>query len=369
MLAVREGRFADAEHARRGLLRARPRRRRRRCARLVRRPVDLDPLVAGSGRRTAPARAGDRRLHDRRRAGGRVRRRCRRAGGGGGRQADGGGGAGVPPRRRAWHRVPSSSSWSATMLGVCEAAHLLGDLDAAAEAYVLLEPYAHLPVMASLGVASFGSAHRPLALAARTMGDLDLAVAHLERAVVAEMAIGDRPWHAMALAALADVLDERARGGDRQRAVELRGRGVAAARRARHGRAGAAVAPAQCQRGGVPPRGCLLERQPRRSLGHRAALRRPALPRPLARQPGRRDRRPRPRQRAPLTGRPAPARRFSTAERPKSTAAASRSCTPRSTTPTSPPTWNASRGTYRARSAHRPARPLHGAARRTAVHR
>ena len=132
-------------------------------------------------------------------------------------------------RAAGLHRVASSSSWSATMLGVCEAAHLLGDRDAAAEAYALLAPFAHLPVMASLGVASFGSAHRPLGLAARTMGDLDLAVAHLERAVVAELAVDDRPWHAMALAALADVLDERARGGDRQRAVELRAEAIATA--------------------------------------------------------------------------------------------------------------------------------------------
>ena len=93
------------------------------------------------------------------------------------------------------HTLPTSCSWMATMLGVCEAAHLLGDSDAAAEAYGLLAPYADLPVMASLAVASFGSAHRPLGLAARTMGDLDRAVDHLERAGRAELATGDRPWH------------------------------------------------------------------------------------------------------------------------------------------------------------------------------
>ena len=49
--------------------------------------------------------------------------------------------------------VASSSSWSATMLGVCEAAHLLGDVDAAAEAYELLAPFADLPVFCSIGVA------------------------------------------------------------------------------------------------------------------------------------------------------------------------------------------------------------------------
>ena len=110
--------------------------------------------------------------------------------------------------------VHSSSIWSATMLGACEAAHVLGDADAAGEAYELLAPYADLPVMASLGVACYGSAHRPLGLAAATVGDLDRAVDHLERAVVAELAVGGGPWHAMALAALADVLDQRATAGD-----------------------------------------------------------------------------------------------------------------------------------------------------------
>lgn len=127
--------------------------------------------------------------------------------------------------------VASSSSWSATMLGVCEAAHALGDVEAAAEAYDLLAPFADLTVFCSLGVASYGSAHRPLALAAWTMGDLDLAVDHLESALVAEMAMGDGPWHTMAMAALADVLEQRNGADDRHRADELRQVAVAAARR------------------------------------------------------------------------------------------------------------------------------------------
>jgi hypothetical protein len=114
--------------------------------------------------------------------------------------------------------VASSSIWSATMLGVCEAAHALGDVAAAAEAYELLAPFAHLPVMGSIAVASYGSAHRPLALAAWTMGDLDRAVEHLEAAIAGNLATGDRPSHAVALATLADVLDERDGAGDRDRA-------------------------------------------------------------------------------------------------------------------------------------------------------
>jgi hypothetical protein len=152
--------------------------------------------------------------------------------------------------------VLPSSSWSATMLGVCEAAHLLGDEAAAREAYGLLVPFADLPVLASLGVASFGSAHRPLGLAACTFGDLDLAVDHLESAVAAELAVGDRPWHAIAVGTLADVLEHRDAVGDRDRAATLRAEAIAAARqlgmarRADEWQRRVGDAPASCHRSG-----------------------------------------------------------------------------------------------------------------------
>jgi len=128
--------------------------------------------------------------------------------------------------------VPSSSIWLATMLGVCEAAHALGDVDAAAEAYELLAPYAELPIMASLGVACYGSAHRPLGLAAWTMGRLDAAVAHLEAAVAADLAIANIPRHAVDLAALADALDQRGGPADTARAAEIRRAAIDEAQRA-----------------------------------------------------------------------------------------------------------------------------------------
>jgi hypothetical protein len=118
--------------------------------------------------------------------------------------------------------VPPSSIWSATMLGACDAAHALGDAEAAGEAYALLEPYADRPVMASLAVACFGSAHRPLGLAALTFGDVDLAIEHLAAAVVADLAVANRPCHAIDRAALADALERRSRHGDAERAAELR---------------------------------------------------------------------------------------------------------------------------------------------------
>jgi hypothetical protein len=127
--------------------------------------------------------------------------------------------------------VPPSSIWLATMLGVCEASHALGDAEAAREAYDLLIPFAHLPVMASLGIACYGSAHRPLGLAAWTMGDLGLAIEHLEAAAAADLATGIGPCHAIAVASLADALERRDEQGDADRAAMLRTSAIDAARR------------------------------------------------------------------------------------------------------------------------------------------
>lgn len=53
-----------------------------------------------------------------------------------------------------------------------------GEADAA-RAYEPLAPFAGLPVMASLGVSRFGSAHHALGTAALTVGELDRAGSHL----------------------------------------------------------------------------------------------------------------------------------------------------------------------------------------------
>jgi tetratricopeptide (TPR) repeat protein len=134
-------------------------------------------------------------------------------------------------RRGGLGKVPPSSIWSATMLGACEAAHALGDVEVAAEAYELLAPYANLPVMASLAVACFGSAHRPLGLAALTVGDLDRAIEHLDAAVVADIAIGNLPCVALDRATLAEALDRRRAPGDTERSAELRRSAIDDARR------------------------------------------------------------------------------------------------------------------------------------------
>jgi tetratricopeptide (TPR) repeat protein len=119
-------------------------------------------------------------------------------------------------------RLTSSSVWMVSLLGICEAAHALGDVEAAREGYRLLAPFAELPVMASLGVACFGSAHRPLGLAAWAMGDFDLALEHLEKAALADLALENRPCHAITLATLADVIDAAGQSAGHERAAKLR---------------------------------------------------------------------------------------------------------------------------------------------------
>ncbi len=128
-------------------------------------------------------------------------------------------------------KLMSSSVWMVSLMAVCEAAHMLGDTDAARDGYRLLEPFSDLPVMASLAIACFGSAHRPLGLAAWTMGDLDSAVRHLEQAEKANLALENGPCHAMSLASLADALEAAGHDGFARRAVELRAQAVREATR------------------------------------------------------------------------------------------------------------------------------------------
>ena len=90
-------------------------------------------------------------------------------------------------------RLPRSSSWLVTMNGIVEAAYLVGDADTAAEAYDLLGPFAHLPMVGSLGVTCFGSTQQALGIAALTAGQLERAVDHLRAAVQHNLALAHWP--------------------------------------------------------------------------------------------------------------------------------------------------------------------------------
>jgi hypothetical protein len=114
-----------------------------------------------------------------------------------------------------------SSSWLLTLQAVIELAAELKDTHNAQAAYDALVPHAEQPIMASLAVVCFGSAHRPLALAALTSGKLDLAIDHFVEAVAANERLGHRPAAAQARAELASALRQRARVGDEQRGRAL----------------------------------------------------------------------------------------------------------------------------------------------------
>ena len=114
--------------------------------------------------------------------------------------------------------VPSSTSLVA-LASLADVAVALGDPILARDVYGALEPFASLSLVPSLAVTCLGSVERPLALAATAFGDSELALAHFERALVADEQIGNRPMAAIARAELARAL--AASGGSRGRAELL----------------------------------------------------------------------------------------------------------------------------------------------------
>lgn len=111
-------------------------------------------------------------------------------------------------------RLPRSSSWLVTMNGIVEAASLLGNADVAAQAYELLYPYASLPMVGSLGITCFGSAHHALGVASLTSGQLDKAIDHLRAAVEHNLALAHWPAVVTSRQRLAQAYRLRGQQGD-----------------------------------------------------------------------------------------------------------------------------------------------------------
>lgn len=110
--------------------------------------------------------------------------------------------------------LPRSSTWLISLCGAAETAYLLDDTATAARAYELLLPFAHLPAMASLGIACFGSVHLSLGTSALTTGDLDRAETHLRAAVRHNLALGHWPAVVFARRRHAEALVRRGQEGD-----------------------------------------------------------------------------------------------------------------------------------------------------------
>jgi hypothetical protein len=117
-------------------------------------------------------------------------------------------------RGRGLTELPRSSSWLVTMYGVVEAANFLENEAASARAYHLLRPFAHLPMLASLGVACFGSVHHALGVASLTQRHIDGAVNHFREAAHLNVALGHWPAVISSRQRLAEALIERARPED-----------------------------------------------------------------------------------------------------------------------------------------------------------
>jgi hypothetical protein len=115
----------------------------------------------------------------------------------------------------------SSSSWLTTLFLMAEAAYLLGDAQVSTVCGELLAPYAHLPIMPSLGVVCFGSVERSLGLCDAATGRADAAVHHLDAAIRADRRLGSRPMAVLTEHALAGVLVARDGPDDGLRAEQL----------------------------------------------------------------------------------------------------------------------------------------------------
>jgi tetratricopeptide (TPR) repeat protein len=112
------------------------------------------------------------------------------------------------------HTIPPSSSWLLAILAVIELASSLGDSTVAQTAYDALLPYAELPIMASLGVVCFGSVQRALGVAALTCRRYNLAIEHLRAAVAASTRLGHQPAAVQARAELGLAYLHRHDAGD-----------------------------------------------------------------------------------------------------------------------------------------------------------
>lgn len=118
--------------------------------------------------------------------------------------------------------LPRDALYAGTVATFGMVAALLDDRAHAARLYPLLLPYeARNLVIAPFSPGSFGSAARYLGLLAHTLGRLDDAVAHFERALGANQRMGALPLAAHTQHELARTLLERGGPGDTARAATL----------------------------------------------------------------------------------------------------------------------------------------------------
>ncbi len=115
--------------------------------------------------------------------------------------------------------------------GLIELAEAFDDRDQLETAYRVLAPYSGLFCCGGAGViATTGSVHGPLGVAAAALGRVDDGVRHLRRAIDINERAGSPPFAAIARYDLARTLARRRRPGDRDEAAALCAQATATAR-------------------------------------------------------------------------------------------------------------------------------------------
>ncbi len=126
---------------------------------------------------------------------------------------------------RAWtsgiSQAPFDREWIFLHSLAAELVHLLDETPRALSLYEKLRPYADRVAMAGGAMLPLGSVSRALGLLAATQGCLDLAVDHLETALLQHESIASPPLLAWTRIDIARVLDRRGAPGDSARARRL----------------------------------------------------------------------------------------------------------------------------------------------------
>ncbi len=122
------------------------------------------------------------------------------------------------------------SQWVIAHSLLADAAAFLRDRAGAERLYEILSPYAGLNVVAGRAAACYGPVDMRLGLLSRSLGRLEEAERHFSEALTICGRTGERPVAARLRWELAELLLERGGDGDRQRALELLGRALDAAR-------------------------------------------------------------------------------------------------------------------------------------------
>lgn len=117
-----------------------------------------------------------------------------------------------------------------SLVYLAEACAWLGDAARARMIYEMLLPHAGSGIVFGTSVASLGCSDRVLGMLAATMGRLDNAEAHFERALRFDESSGSAPWLAHSRHEFAAMLLNRKRPGDVQRSSELLDEALAASR-------------------------------------------------------------------------------------------------------------------------------------------